>query len=151
MMCAHDHHAVLLVFKAMDAAGRDSTIRAVKKGLNPAGCQVSSFKKPSANELDHDFIWRTTKALRQRGRIGLFNSGHYEEVLIADVYPNILASQRLPGVNLDTVRQGRYESINDMEQHLAKNGTVVIKFWLSVSKESFSGSFRRAKKALEVF
>jgi polyphosphate kinase 2 (PPK2 family) len=83
--------------------------------------------------------------------MGLFNSGHYEEVLIADVYPNILASQRLPGVNLDTVRQGRYESINDMEQHLAKNGTVVIKFWLSVSKESFSGSFRRARKALEVF
>ena len=123
----------------------------LRKGLTQPVAKLVLLKKPSANELDHDFIWRTTKALRQRGRIGLFNSGHYEEVLIADVYPNILASQRLPGVNLDTVMQGRYESINDMEQHLAKNGTVVIKFWLSVSKESFSGSFRRARKALEVF
>ena len=132
MMYAHDHHSVLLVFQAMDAAGKGSTIRAVTKGLNPAGCQVSSFKKPSANELDHDFLCRTTKALPQRWRIGIFNRSHYEEVLIARVHPNILASQRLLGVNLDTVWQSRYESINDMEQHLAKNGTVVIKFWLNV-------------------
>ena len=141
MMYAYDHHSVLLVFQAMDAAGKDSTIRAVTKGLNPAGCQVSSFKKPSANELDHDFLWRTTKALPQRGRIGIFNRSHYEEVLIARVHPNILASQRLPGVNLDTVWQGRYESINDMEQHLAKNGTIVIKFWLNVSKEEQKNRF----------
>jgi len=141
MMYAHDHHSVLLVFQAMDAAGKDSTIRAVTKGLNPAGCQVHSFKKPSSGELDHDFLWRTTKALPERGLIGIFNRSHYEEVLIARVHPNILVSQRLPEVNLDTVWQGRYESINDMEQHLAKNGTVVIKFWLNVSKEEQKSRF----------
>jgi PPK2 family polyphosphate:nucleotide phosphotransferase len=141
MMYAFDHHSVLLVFQAMDAAGKDSTIRAVPKGLNPAGCQVHSFKKPTSNELDHDFLWRTTKALPQRGRIGIFNRSHYEEVLVARVHPNILVSQCLPHVNMDTVWQGRYESINDMEQHLAKNGTVVIKFWLNVSKEEQKNRF----------
>ncbi len=141
MMYAHDHHSVLLVFQAMDAAGKDSTIRAVTKGLNPAGCQVHSFKKPSSGELDHDFLWRTTKALPERGRIGIFNRSHYEEVLIARVHPNILVSQRLPKVNIETVWQERYESINDMEQHLAKNGTVVIKFWLNVSKEEQKNRF----------
>ena len=141
MMYAHDHHSVLLVFQAMDAAGKDSTIRAVTKGLNPAGCQVHSFKKPSSGELDHDFLWRTTKALPERGRIGIFNRSHYEEVLVARVHPNILVSQRLPKVNIETVWQERYESINDMEQHLAKNGTVVIKFWLNVSKEEQKARF----------
>ena len=135
MLYAHDHHAILLVFQAMDAAGKDSTIRAVTRGLNPAGCQVHSFKKPSSAELEHDFLWRTTKALPQRGRIGIFNRSHYEEVLVARVHPEILVSQRLPHVNHDTVWQARYDSINDMEHHLARNGTVVIKFWLNVSEE----------------
>jgi len=141
MMYAHDHHSVLLVFQAMDAAGKDSTIRAVTKGLNPAGCQVNSFKKPSSSELDHDFLWRTNKALPQRGRIGIFNRSHYEEVLVARVHPNILLSQRLPNVNLDTVWESRYASINDMERHLAKNGTVVIKFWLNVSRDEQKARF----------
>lgn len=135
IMYAHDHHSVLLVFQAMDAAGKDSTIRAVTRGLNPAGCQVFSFKRPSSEELDHDFLWRTNKAMPQRGRIGIFNRSHYEEVLVARVHPGILTGQRLPNINYDTVWQSRYESINAMEHHMAKNGTVVIKFWLNVSKE----------------
>jgi PPK2 family polyphosphate:nucleotide phosphotransferase len=135
MMYAHDHHSILLVFQAMDAGGKDSTIRAVSKGLNPAGCQVHSFKKPSAGELDHDFLWRTNKALPERGRIGIFNRSHYEEVLVARVHPGIISSQRLPNVDPETIWQDRYDSINDMEKHIVKNGTVVIKFWLNVSKE----------------
>lgn len=135
MMYAHDHHSILLVFQAMDAGGKDSTIRAVTKGLNPAGCQVHSFKKPSAGELDHDFLWRTNKVLPERGRIGIFNRSHYEEVVVARVHPSIISSQRLPNVDPDTIWQDRYDSINNMEKHIVKNGTVVIKFWLNVSKE----------------
>ena len=135
MMYAHDHHSILLVFQAMDAGGKDSTIRAVTRGLNPAGCQVHSFKKPSANELDHDFLWRTNKALPERGRIGIFNRSHYEEVLVARVHPDIITSQRIPDVDSETIWQERYDSINGMEKHIANNGTVVIKFWLNVSKE----------------
>jgi PPK2 family polyphosphate:nucleotide phosphotransferase len=141
MMYAHDHHSILLVFQAMDAGGKDSTIRAVTKGLNPAGCQVHSFKKPSANELDHDFLWRTNKALPERGRIGIFNRSHYEEVLVARVHPAIISSQRLPNVDPEAIWQDRYESINDMEKHIAKNGTVVIKFWLNVSKKEQKNRF----------
>lgn len=136
IMYAHDHHSLLLIFQAMDAAGKDSTIRAVTRGINPAGCQVHSFKKPSANELDHDFLWRTAKALPQRGRIGIFNRSYYEEVLVVRVHPEYLDYQRLPKeVNRESIWQDRFDSINHHEQHLANNGTVIIKFWLNVSKE----------------
>jgi PPK2 family polyphosphate:nucleotide phosphotransferase len=133
---AADKHSVLLVFQAMDAAGKDSTIRAVMSGVDPAGCQVFSFKQPNSEELDHDFLWRTAKSLPQRGRIGIFNRSYYEEVLVVRVHPEYLASQKLPyRVALDELWQQRYESIRDHEKHLARNGTVVLKFWLNVSRE----------------
>lgn len=136
VLYAHDHHAILLVFQAMDAAGKDGTIRAVMSGVNPAGCQVSSFKVPSSEELDHDFLWRTNRRLPERGRIGIFNRSYYEEVLVVRVHPEYLGGQRLPEpVPLDQLWLERYESIRDMEKHLARNGTVVIKFWLNVSHE----------------
>ncbi len=136
MLYAHDRHAILLIFQAMDAAGKDSTIRAVMTGVNPAGCQVYSFKQPSKQELDHDFLWRTTKCLPERGRIGIFNRSYYEEVLIVRVHPEILSFQNLPNhVNIETIWQERFESICDLEKHLARNGTVIVKFWLNVSKE----------------
>lgn len=139
---AHDRHAVLLVFQAMDAGGKDSTIRAVMEGINPAGCQVFSFKKPSSQDLDHDFLWRTSRSLPERGRIGIFNRSHYEEVLIVRVHPEILHAQRLPNsINLDTIWDERYESIRDLEQHLARNGTVIVKFWLNVSKDEQKARF----------
>ncbi len=132
---ANDHRAVLLVFQAMDAAGKDSTIRAVLSGIDPAGCQVTGFKQPSATELDHDFLWRTTLALPERGRIGVFNRSYYEEVLAVRVHPEYLKNQRLHQLpeKLDALWEQRYESIRDYEKHLARNGTVVIKFWLNVS------------------
>jgi PPK2 family polyphosphate:nucleotide phosphotransferase len=133
---ASDRHALLLIFQGMDAAGKDSTVRAVMEGINPAGCQVFSFKKPSSLELDHDFLWRTTCALPERGRIGIFNRSHYEEVLVVRVHPEILQSQNLPeSVNQETIWADRYESIRDQEKHLARNGTVILKFWLNVSKD----------------
>jgi PPK2 family polyphosphate:nucleotide phosphotransferase len=133
---AANKHSVLLVFQAMDAAGKDSTIRAVMSGVNPAGCQVFSFKQPSAEELDHDFLWRTAKRLPQRGRIGVFNRSYYEETLVVRVHPEYLAGQRLPRqVDLDDLWQERFESIRDQEKHLARNGTVILKFWLNVSQE----------------
>jgi len=136
ILYAANRHSVLLVFQAMDAAGKDSTIRSVMQGINPAGCQVFSFKKPSSKELDHDFLWRTTCALPERGRIGIFNRSYYEEVLVVRVHPKILTYQQLPeSVNLDTIWKDRFESILDHEQHLARNGTVILKFWLNVSKE----------------
>lgn len=134
---ADGRHAVLLVFQAMDAAGKDSTIRAVLSGVDPAGCQVTSFKRPSALELDHDFLWRTTQALPQRGRIGVFNRSYYEEVLAVRVHPEFLEAQRLPQRprSLERLWAQRYESIRDHERHLAHNGTVILKFWLHVSAE----------------
>jgi PPK2 family polyphosphate:nucleotide phosphotransferase len=136
ILYAHDTYALLLVFQAMDAAGKDSTIRAVMSGINPAGCQVFSFKQPSAQELDHDFLWRTTKCLPERGRIGIFNRSYYEEVLVVRVHPEYLKSQKLPdGINLKNIWQQRYASIGDHEKHLARNGTVILKFWLNVSRE----------------
>ncbi len=136
VLAAGDRHAVLLVFQAMDAAGKDSTIRAVMQGVDPSGCQVFSFKKPSSKELDHDFLWRTTKCLPERGRIGIFNRSHYEEVLVVRVHPQILASQKLPGeLNLETIWDERLHSIREHEEHLARNGTVIIKIWLNVSRE----------------
>lgn len=133
---AADRHAVLLVFQGMDAAGKDSTIRAVMGGINPAGCQVFSFKKPSAKELDHDFLWRTSRAMPERGRIGIFNRSQYEEVLVVRVHPEILDYQKLPdSIDRTAIWQERFESIRDQEKHLARNGMVILKFWLNVSKE----------------
>ena len=136
VLAAGDRHAVLLVFQAMDAAGKDSTIRAVMQGVDPSGCQVYTFKRPSSLELDHDFLWRTSCRLPERGRIGIFNRSQYEEALVVRVHPQILASQRLPGeLNLETIWDDRLRSIREQEEHLARNGTVIIKFWLNVSKE----------------
>ena len=134
---ADNRRAVLLVFQAMDAAGKDSTIRAVLSGVNPAGCQVYSFKQPSLEELEHDFLWRTSKRLPERGRIGVFNRSHYEEVLVVCVHPEYLGLQCLPDPpkDLSELWQHRYASIRDHEEHLARNGTVVLKFWLHVSKD----------------
>jgi len=136
ILYAHDKYAVLLIFQAMDAAGKDSTIRAVMSGINPAGCQVFSFKQPTPEELDHDFLWRTTQCLPERGRIGIFNRSYYEEVLVVRVHPEYLKGQKLPDtIDLKNIWQQRYESIRDHEKHLARNGTVIIKFWLNVSKK----------------
>jgi PPK2 family polyphosphate:nucleotide phosphotransferase len=136
VLAAGDRHAVLLVFQAMDAAGKDSTIRSVMQGVDPSGCQVFSFKKPSSLELDHDFLWRTTCRLPERGRIGIFNRSQYEEVLVVRVHPEILGYQQLPGtLNLDEIWDDRLASIRQQEEHLARNGTVILKFWLNVSRE----------------
>jgi PPK2 family polyphosphate:nucleotide phosphotransferase len=136
VLAAGDRHAVLLVFQAMDAAGKDSTIRAVMQGVDPSGCQVFSFKKPSNLELDHDFLWRTTCRLPERGRIGIFNRSQYEEVLVVRVHPKILGYQKLPDpVDLETIWDERLRSIREQEEHLARNGTVILKFWLNVSKD----------------
>ena len=133
---AADRHSLLLIFQGMDASGKDSTIRAVMEGVNPAGCQVSSFKKPSSTELDHDFLWRTTRALPERGRIGIFNRSYYEEVLIVRVHPEILAHAQLPErVDMDAIWEHRFDSIRDHERHLARNGTIILKFFLNVSHE----------------
>jgi PPK2 family polyphosphate:nucleotide phosphotransferase len=135
---------VLLVFQAMDAAGKDSTIRAVLRGINPQGCQVASFKQPSARELDHDFLWRVNARLPDRGRIGVFNRSHYEEVLVVRVHPDYLKGQRLPrNIEPDERWQERYESIADFERHLARNGYVVLKFFLNVSKDEQAERLRR--------
>lgn len=136
VLAAGDRHAILLVFQAMDAAGKDSTIRAVMQGVDPSGCQVFSFKKPSSLEIDHDFLWRTVCCLPERGRIGIFNRSHYEEVLVVRVHPKILASQKLPGeLNLEAIWDERLHSIREHEEHLARNGTVILKFWLNVSRD----------------
>ena len=136
VLAAGDRHSILLVFQAMDAAGKDSTIRSVMQGVDPSGCQVFSFKKPSSQELDHDFLWRTSRCLPERGRIGIFNRSHYEEVLVVRVHPKILASQKLPGeLNLETIWDDRLRSIREHEEHLARNGTVIVKFWLNVSRD----------------
>ena len=134
---ASNRYAVLLIFQAMDAAGKDGAIRHVMSGINPQGCQVFSFKHPSATELEHDFLWRSTQSLPERGRIGIFNRSYYEEVLIVRVHPEILLGQRLPDGVLDekTIWQERYRSIVDLEGHLHRNGTRVIKFFLHLSKE----------------
>jgi PPK2 family polyphosphate:nucleotide phosphotransferase len=133
---AHDKHSILLIFQGMDAAGKDGTIRAVLQGINPAGCQVFSFKQPSAEELDHDFLWRTARHLPERGRIGVFNRSYYEEVLIVKVHPEFLDNQKLPELDMsDRIWEDRYKSIRDHEEHLAKNGTLILKFWLNISRD----------------
>jgi PPK2 family polyphosphate:nucleotide phosphotransferase len=133
---AQDLWSVLVVFQAMDAAGKDGVIKHVMSGINPQGCQVHAFKQPSAEELEHDFLWRAAKALPERGRIGIFNRSHYEEVLVVRAHPELLERQHLPVLlNGKKIWQQRYESIRDFEQHLARNGTLVLKFFLNVSKE----------------
>jgi len=134
---ASNRYAVLLIFQAMDAAGKDGAIRHVMSGVNPQGCQVFSFKHPSAMELEHDFLWRTTRSLPERGRIGIFNRSYYEEVLIVRVHPEILRSQGLPDglVEERAIWQDRYRSIVDLENHLHRNGTRIIKFFLHLSEE----------------
>ena len=134
---ASNRYAVLLIFQAMDAAGKDGAIRHVMSGINPQGCQVFSFKHPSATELEHDFMWRTSQCLPERGRIGIFNRSYYEEVLIVRVHPEILRAQGLPDGLIDekTIWQERYRSIVDLENHLYRNGTRVIKFFLHLSRE----------------
>jgi PPK2 family polyphosphate:nucleotide phosphotransferase len=134
---ASNRYAVLLIFQAMDAAGKDGAIRHVMSGVNPQGCQVFSFKHPSATELEHDFLWRTTRSLPERGRIGIFNRSYYEEVLIVRVHPEILRGQCLPDglVEERAIWQDRYRSIVDLENHLHRNGTRVIKFFLHLSEE----------------
>ncbi len=133
---AQDKWALLLIFQAMDAAGKDGTIKHVMSGVNPQGCEVTSFKAPSANELDHDYLWRTMKALPERGRIGIFNRSYYEEVLVVRVHPNFLAGQKLPP-QLVTRRiwKERYEDIRAFERYLSRNGIVIRKFFLHVSRK----------------
>jgi len=137
VLYASDRYSVLLIFQAMDAAGKDGAIKHVMSGVNPQGCQVYSFKHPSAEELDHDFLWRTTRNLPERGRIGIFNRSYYEEVLIVRVHPEILRSQALPEevLNQKDIWEQRYRSIVDLEDHLYRNGTRVVKFFLHLSKE----------------
>ncbi len=133
---AQDRYSVLLVFQAMDAAGKDGTIRSVMGGVDPAGCQVFSFKKPSSEELDHDFLWRTSRCLPERGRIGIFNRSYYEEVLVVRVHPQYLKYQKLPyTVDPDVLWEQRFHSIREHERHLARSGTVIVKFFLNVSKD----------------
>ena len=134
---AHDRYSVVLIFQALDAAGKDGTIRAVMSGVNPQGCQVYAFKQPSSEELDHDFLWRVQRALPERGRIGIFNRSHYEEVLVVRVHPNYLDNQRLPRRpnDLEDLWEERYDSIQEAERHWARNGTVVLKFFLNVSQK----------------
>jgi PPK2 family polyphosphate:nucleotide phosphotransferase len=133
---AHDRWSVLLIFQAMDAAGKDSAIKHVMSGVDPQGCQVYSFKQPSTEELDHDWMWRCWRALPERGRIGIFNRSYYEEVLVVKVHPEFLGGQKLPG---GLVHKGlwdeRYQDIRAFERHLARNGTLILKFFLNVSKD----------------
>jgi PPK2 family polyphosphate:nucleotide phosphotransferase len=137
VLYAQDIYSILLVFQAMDAAGKDSVIKHVMSGVNPQGCQVTSFKVPSAEELDHDYMWRTTKALPERGRIGIFNRSYYEEVLVVRVHPQILQGQRLPAEakNDKDIWKHRFRDIRNFEDYLHGNGTIILKFFLHVSRE----------------
>jgi PPK2 family polyphosphate:nucleotide phosphotransferase len=133
---ADDRYAVLVVLQALDAAGKDGTIKHVMSGVNPQGCQVFSFKKPSAEELDHNFLWRYMRCLPERGRIGIFNRSYYEDVLVVKVHPELLTDQKLPpGEQGKAFWEARYEDINAFERHLVRNGTIVLKFFLNVSKK----------------
>ncbi len=134
---AQDTYALLVIFQAMDAAGKDGAVKHVMSGVNPQGCQVFSFKAPSSEELDHDYMWRAMKALPERGRIGIFNRSYYEEALVVRVHPEILAAQRLPAKekNKKKLWRKRFEDINNVERYLSRNGIVILKFFLNVSKE----------------
>ena len=139
VLYAQNRYAVLVIFQAMDAAGKDGTVKHVMSGINPQGCQVYSFKQPSPEELDHDYMWRIYKCLPERGRIGIFNRSHYEDVLVVKVHPEILLKAQLPGITkIEDINKSfweqRYRQINDFERHLSENGIVIIKFFLNVSK-----------------
>jgi len=137
LLYASDTWSVLLIFQAMDAAGKDGTIKHVMSGVNPQGVEVSSFKSPSSEELDHTFLWRCTKRLPQRGRIGIFNRSYYEEVLVVKVHPEMIHAQKIPEADPEKKKfwTHRYEDINEFERHLSRNGTKILKFFLNVSKE----------------
>jgi PPK2 family polyphosphate:nucleotide phosphotransferase len=136
MLYAQDNWAVLLIFQAMDAAGKDGAIKHVMSGVNPQGCQVHSFKAPTETELQHDFLWRTTYCLPERGHIGIFNRSYYEEVLVVRVHPDILKSQKTPpSLVTKKIWDGRFEDIRSFEQHMARSGTVIRKFFLNLSKK----------------
>jgi PPK2 family polyphosphate:nucleotide phosphotransferase len=136
MLYAQDRWAVLLIFQAMDAAGKDSAIKHVMSGINPQGCQVFSFKSPSAEELDHDFLWRTNRRIPERGRIGIFNRSYYEEVLVVRVHQDLLEKQKLPPSLVNKkIWKERFEDINACERYLSRNGVLIRKFFLNVSKE----------------
>jgi PPK2 family polyphosphate:nucleotide phosphotransferase len=145
LLYAHNRYAVLLIFQAMDAAGKDSAIKHVLSGVNPQGCQVFSFKQPSAEELEHDFLWRTTCRLPERGHLGIFNRSYYEEVLVARVHPEILRSQLLPEEVMEDAHiwKHRFQSIANFEKHLRHNGTRVVKFFLHISKGEQKRRFLR--------
>jgi PPK2 family polyphosphate:nucleotide phosphotransferase len=136
ILYAQNTYALLIIFQALDAAGKDGTIKHVMSGINPQGCQVFSFKAPSEEELDRDYLWRASKALPERGRIGIFNRSYYEEVLVAKIHPEILAKQQLPkDANGNKIWRDRFEQINNFEKYLVQNGIVILKFFLNVSKE----------------
>lgn len=143
---AYDRYALLIIFQALDAAGKDSTIKNVMSGVNPQGCQVFSFKQPSAEELDHDYMWRTNKSLPERGRIGIFNRSYYEEVLVTRVHPEFILNQKLPGIHslenlTENFWENRYKEINNFEKQMFDNGTIILKFFLNVSKEEQKARF----------
>jgi PPK2 family polyphosphate:nucleotide phosphotransferase len=137
LLWADNSWSLLVIFQALDAAGKDSTIKHVMSGVNPQGVEVTSFKHPSPEELDHTFLWRCMKALPERGRIGIFNRSYYEEVLVVKVHPHLIEAQRVPGADPanKTFWQNRYDDINHFEQHLARNGTAIVKFFLNVSRQ----------------
>lgn len=136
VLYAYNVYGLLIIIQALDAAGKDGTIKHVMSGVNPQGCQVYSFKAPSTEELDHDYLWRCMKSLPEKGNIGIFNRSYYEEVLVTKVHPEILEKQKLPPYkDLDELLKKRYEEINDFEKYLVKNGIIVLKFYLNVSKE----------------
>ncbi len=135
ILYAQNTYSLLIIFQAMDAAGKDSTIKHVMSGVNPQGCQVFSFKAPSEEELDHDYLWRSMRALPERGRIGIFNRSYYEELLIVRVHPEILKKQQLPSFPKgDQIWKQRFEEINNFEKYLVNNGVIILKFFLNVSK-----------------
>jgi PPK2 family polyphosphate:nucleotide phosphotransferase len=136
VLYAHDRFGILLIFQAMDAAGKDGTIKHVMSGVNPQGCQVFSFKSPSSEELDHDFMWRTMRCMPERGRIGIFNRSYYEEVLVVRVHPTFLDAEKLPDhCRGNGIWKTRFEDINNIEQYLVRNGIIPIKFFLNVSRD----------------
>jgi PPK2 family polyphosphate:nucleotide phosphotransferase len=142
MMYAQDKRSLLLIFQAMDAAGKDGAIKHVMSGINPQGCQVTSFKAPSAEELDHDFMWRCTKQLPERGRIGIFNRSYYEEVLVVRVHEQILHSQKIPKELItENIWEERFRDIRNMEDYLHRNGTIVVKFFLNLSPDEQKNRF----------
>lgn len=138
ILYAHDVYGVLIIFQALDAAGKDGTIKHVMSGVNPQGCQVFSFKAPSTEELDHDYLWRCMKALPEKGRIGIFNRSYYEEVLVVRVHKDLLKKQKLPPSTVENngeIWKRRFDEINNFEKYLVKNGIIVLKFYLNVSKD----------------